>query len=142
MGLSLHPPPMPRLLPSAHPLQAQSKSSPSRGWTWMEHIKKFPLQPHLQYTWMLDNVSLAFAMYRQLVFLFYSGALLQYHVYPALIVTIFFRLNNHKNRIKISAGIHHISLATFMTVANNKYYRGNSDACRIQIVVSCVRRIN
>jgi hypothetical protein len=33
--------------PQPRPLPAESTSSPSEGWTWMEHNKKFPLQPHL-----------------------------------------------------------------------------------------------
>ncbi len=47
--LSLPSPPFPaKTTSSAQPtLQAQFTSSPSRGWIWLEHIKKFLLEPHL-----------------------------------------------------------------------------------------------
>jgi hypothetical protein len=54
-----------------------------------------------------------------LSFLFSCGTLLQYLVYLVLIVIIFFRLINHENRMKITAFIHHISLATFAQVAGD-----------------------
>ncbi len=49
--------------------------------------------------------------------IFFDGALLQYLVYLVLIVIIIFRLINYNNRFKTSVCIHHMSLATFTTLA-------------------------
>jgi hypothetical protein len=55
---------------------------------------------------------------------FSCGACIQYLVYLVLTVINLFRLIIHNNKIKTSACIPHISLATFMIVANKYIYIG------------------
>ncbi len=77
----------------------------------MEHTNENLLQPHTSgprcCTMCLSICHLPSSQY---LFLWSTPP---HIVYLVLIVIIFFRLINHNNRIKTSACIHHISLATF-----------------------------
>jgi hypothetical protein len=78
-------------VPLTRPLQAQSTSSLSSGWTWMEHVMRIWLFSSHIWTRMLDNVHeyLSFAF---LLISYSCGGLLQYHIYLVLTIVIFFRL--------------------------------------------------
>jgi hypothetical protein len=85
-------------LDGAHPGDSTIATSVSNR-CWTACISRCHLLSYLSFTFLLV--------------IFSCGELVEYLVDPVLIVIIFFRLINHDNRIKISACIHHMSLATF-----------------------------
>ncbi len=82
---------------------------------------------------MLDDISLAYVscLYTNFSFSLWNTPLI--YNFPSANGYYLFRLINHENRIKISVCIHHISSATFATIANrNKPHKNyNLDALNI-----------
>ncbi len=97
----------------------------------MEHTKKFLCSHSHIYTAMLDNVSLEFLFTFPLVFPFHCGTLLQYFVYLKLIVIIFSTLINH-NRIKTTASIPHIILASARNTGDGGIFISHEKAPSVQ----------
>jgi hypothetical protein len=70
---------------------------------------------------MLDNVSLVILIYFP-ISIFFLWSTPPISCLPGVDIYYFFRLINHKSKVKTSVFIHHISVATFAKVMNRNTF--------------------